>query len=553
MKFLPIAERELRVAARKPKTYRNRWIAALIALIAGGWMLTGLMRLGGGGLSGMQALFFIGQPALVVCIFGGLAQTCDSLSEEKREGTLGLLFLTDLRASDIVLGKLLANSLSSIYGLLATFPLFFLIVLVGGVRGMEVFKLAIALLNALFLALSAGLFASSICRRQRSASNIGTGLMLLIWIGLPALGEWLRFKSIAIGAADWVSLISPARTILFISGTGLSKGYGWSLLATHLLAWSFLGLACWILPRSWREKVPGVARAGWRRRFQEWRAGIGGMPGAVRRALLDRNAFLWLASRDRTRTAVTWLMLVGGGGMVAGLWWYARPDFESLAAMVIASVLFHSVLKLDFAATAARQLADERHSGTVELILSTPLTVGEILRGQWLALIRQFLVPVVVVICLDFAMLGLLRFTENEVFMEMSAKHLSGTGLTALAVGGVNLVFLADLAALGWAAMWSGLNTRIPAHAPTYAVLPVLVVPWLVLLGAISGISILQPEWMNGFQFWHFVTAWCGLGLVADVTAVLWCRPALYRRFRIVATQRFQPGARAAWRLFGRR
>ena len=40
----------------------------------------------------------------------GVFLTADCLSEEKREGTLGLLFLTDLRGHDVALGKLLATS-----------------------------------------------------------------------------------------------------------------------------------------------------------------------------------------------------------------------------------------------------------------------------------------------------------------------------------------------------------------------------------------------------------------------------------------------------------
>ena len=40
-----------------------------------------------------------------------------------------------------------------------------------------------------------------------------------------------------------------------------------------------------------------------------------------------------------------------------------------------------------------RQFAEDRHSGALELVVSTPLGVKEILRGQWLALRRQFLGP----------------------------------------------------------------------------------------------------------------------------------------------------------------
>ena len=48
--------------------------------------------------------------AVFYCLLSGVWFTADCLSEEKREGTLGLLFLTDLKGYDVVLGKLVATS-----------------------------------------------------------------------------------------------------------------------------------------------------------------------------------------------------------------------------------------------------------------------------------------------------------------------------------------------------------------------------------------------------------------------------------------------------------
>ena len=47
----------------------------------------------------------------------GLLGTADCVSSEKRDGTLGLLFLTDLKGYDVICGKLAANSVSVLYGL----------------------------------------------------------------------------------------------------------------------------------------------------------------------------------------------------------------------------------------------------------------------------------------------------------------------------------------------------------------------------------------------------------------------------------------------------
>src|SRR5690242_3671758 len=117
MALLPIVDRELRVAARRPGTYWMRCVAASVVL------LVFLVVLANGNVAlrqmGHQLLNTMGVLALGFSILAGVFLTADCLAEEKREGTLGLLFLTDLKGYDVVLGKLVANSLHSFFGLLA--------------------------------------------------------------------------------------------------------------------------------------------------------------------------------------------------------------------------------------------------------------------------------------------------------------------------------------------------------------------------------------------------------------------------------------------------
>src|SRR5690348_11148042 len=117
MTFLPIAERELRIRARRPGTFVLRCVAAALALLICAFMLTfaGAARGAIGGVA-FKSLVVL---ALLYCLYEGLRNTADCLSEEKRAGTLGFLFLTDLKGYDVVIGKLLATSLSSFYALLA--------------------------------------------------------------------------------------------------------------------------------------------------------------------------------------------------------------------------------------------------------------------------------------------------------------------------------------------------------------------------------------------------------------------------------------------------
>src|SRR5215210_1133269 len=100
MTLLPIVARELRVASRRAATYWTRFIFGVLAIVVGSFVWAMVFRESSRETG--RALF-----------------TSDCVSEEKREGTLGLLFLTDLKSYDIVLGKLTASSVTAIYGLLA--------------------------------------------------------------------------------------------------------------------------------------------------------------------------------------------------------------------------------------------------------------------------------------------------------------------------------------------------------------------------------------------------------------------------------------------------
>src|SRR5439155_12481156 len=108
-------------------------------LLMGGWQGVGTAQMG-------SMLFYaLTWLSLAAALSAGLFFTSDCLSEEKREGTIGFLFLTDLRGYDVVFGKLLATSLRGFYSLLAVLPILAVTLLMGGVTGAEFWKNALAL------------------------------------------------------------------------------------------------------------------------------------------------------------------------------------------------------------------------------------------------------------------------------------------------------------------------------------------------------------------------------------------------------------------------
>ena len=150
MSFLPIAQRELRATSRRRST---RWIRCSAALLAiGASLISPALAPAIAGIANTVNPLFGVQTA---CAFGlsilaGMFLTSDCLSEEKREGTLGLLLLTDLKSRDVVLGKFVATSVNALYCLLALLPVTAVPLLLGGVTLAEFWRMTLALLNGMF-------------------------------------------------------------------------------------------------------------------------------------------------------------------------------------------------------------------------------------------------------------------------------------------------------------------------------------------------------------------------------------------------------------------
>src|SRR4051812_14009947 len=154
MTSLPIVQRELLVSSRKRLTFWSRMGAALVGFIAVFFVLGLDPNLMTAGALGVKLFRWLTVASFCTCLFGGALLTADCLSVEKREGTLGLLFLTDLKGYDVVLGKLAAKSITAAFCLLAIFPMLALPILLGGVTGGDFWRVVLALLNTLFLSAS---------------------------------------------------------------------------------------------------------------------------------------------------------------------------------------------------------------------------------------------------------------------------------------------------------------------------------------------------------------------------------------------------------------
>jgi hypothetical protein len=490
MTFLPIVERELRVASRRPATYRARLFAAAGVMLVWLVLVGGSRRASAAELS--QTLFIaFGVIALLFCLLAGIFLTADCLSQEKREGTLGLLFLTDLKGYDVVLGKLLATSAHAVYGLLAVFPILGLPLLLGGVTGAEFGRVVLVLFVTLFLSLSLGMAVSAMARDARQAMA-GTLLGILFLAGvLPALW-WLQVTTLS-SRSKGLMMPSPVNTFInafdaYYSTRNGSSEFWLSLPLLAVMAVGSLLLAALLLPRVWSEKMSTAAGSklskylpvAIHRMFQRsptvriarWSFGMTrhGPPAD------GTNPYLWLAARPRpsefTSHLLFWILL--GVWLVFLLAAVSRTNGKDpFIACLFSAYAAHQVGKYLAAVEATRQLSEDRQGGALELLLVTPLTESQIESGRSIALWRHLRPLLILLLCVNFGMCLAVWIVPRRLWMSGREAAI----FTELFLGGA-LVLLADLWALGKVGMPMALRAKRHQRAVLATCLRVLAVPW---------------------------------------------------------------------------
>jgi len=546
MTILPIVVRELRVASRRRSTYWLRAGAALLVIIVGTWIF--LMLRQETSPAELSSILFgvLTGGAVLYCLLSGIRSTSDCLSQEKREGTLGLLFLTDLKGYDVVLGKLTANSLNSLYGVLAVVPMLAIPLLMGGLTLGEFGRMALVALDTLFLSLTVGLFISAFSRSARRAVGLTFFLLLLFTGVFPALGAWLAYEAHqASSAAGRPGQNSPIESFFLIPSAGYSYycawdtvyksnrlDFWWSLAVIHGLSWVFLSLASLVAPQSWQDRPAGAKRLRWRERWAGWSYGSVAERSGFRRRLLERSAFFWLAARARLKPAIVWAVMgLMGCGWVWGLAKWGH-DWLTFPMYLTTAILLHLLLIGWFATEAGRQLAEDRRQGTLELLLSTPLTVREILRGQALALQRQFLGPGLLVLVLDaLFLIGTLSDDSSVTGGEMAL-------WICLWVGGM-VTLVADLTALYWLGMWNGLTAKNPNRAVSSSLACVVFLPCALWAVGVLLANLASTHGETPYTWKFYMGSWFGLKLAADTLFATWSRDKLRSQFRSAAAQRY--------------
>lgn len=488
MNFFPIIGRELQIAARKPLTHRLRVMTVFICLAFCARTVVQYSNMGNlGAGQGINLFFTLTIVAFLFSSFAGVFVCSDCLSREKRDGTLGLLFLTDLRPIDVVFGKLFAHGLNLFYGLLAFVPILAMTLQMGGVELSLVGKTVLMLLNCLFLSIAIGTFVSSISKDERKALWASIGLLLVIYAGPYILIEYVSqntaYVQISI-LASFLIFISPftamnsivggffGRSAIFsIPGVNMGGlGFYIALLVPHLLAWFLLYRS----GRSIAKVAAGSARSTWfdaiREKWHYFLFGRGEQRRAHRQWLLDHHPMTWMVMREKLKLKYVWTLVVS----VMFIWvigFVVNGEIMAEPTLLVSLGLFvHFFLKIWVASEAASAIAEDRRTGALELVVTTPLGAHGIVNGIFKASLLQFWKPVMFLVLAEVLLVCTIAAPgRNQDLSLLRFQYMAAIGM-----------LLIDMVSIGWVAIWHALKTGSSHKAIGRSAIWMLALPWVV-------------------------------------------------------------------------
>lgn len=450
--FPPLVARELLVYSRQSWTYWLRLLSALGAVSVLAIMgATGQNRVG----QADGLWLFAGSTVILFFIasLNGLRSTADCIASERRQGTLVLLFLADLKLNTILISKLVTNSLRNVWAFLGMLPVLGLCLLLGGVSGLVFVQGVLAVLAAAWLSLMVGLDQS--CRNQGEHEAFSNGLRELLKLNL------VPFMS---PASLILSVFLPHRSFFghayFAATFGITVGVG-------LFYWFRAKTA---LARNWQAPPPeeGPADSGLRApkpapvaghlrkpprrcgnvppaywlfaRYGDTRQ-VGPLPIGVAFVVLTGFVVLLMLIGDADIITVTYLVMMGAG------------RFVQMLAM---------------AKIAPQSFADIARPGALEILQTTPITLKQIVRAAYTFLFVHFRRGVLPMLGLDLLVLLMvaLRKTKEGSAWDFVLMLLAQNGL-----------FLCGLCAMGVTGIWLGLKQRSLSRASFSACFYFLILP----------------------------------------------------------------------------
>lgn len=397
----PVFARELVTAPRRTKHYvaRGVYVAALLMLMGTAWLvLAGSQTIRNyGDLARFGAMLFqiLAPLQLAVAIFFSALFTASSVSQEKDRKTLILLLMTELSNFELVVGKLFASLLTVIVLILAAFPVFMSLLLVGGVNVSQIMG---AFAVTVASAVAAGSLGSTIALwREKTFQALAITALAIVALFavcevLVYLGEGHLFGGVEL--ALWAKTLSPWRSVLLATSPASLQlnlwGFGFRpefaflfgclVFAVLINFWAILRVRLWNPSRNIRQKDLATSTTAASSVPESESPAVGGQPLMAYRhvgsyPVLWREVQTWAYGKRVLAVRFGYLLLA-----FFALWGaYALVDSGNVSIVMLPFFLISMFLVNSQAVTA---ISTERDMKTLDLLLVTDLTPREFIFGK---------------------------------------------------------------------------------------------------------------------------------------------------------------------------
>ena len=395
----PVFEAERVTRARRWQGYAIRSVFVLPLLIVLGWAwLEQTYRLTyelptSTALAAIGATFCRGYTwiVLTVVLLIAPATMAGAICGDRSRGILDHLFLTDLTNREIILGKLAAR-LFPIWGLLgSTLPVMAMATWLGGIDPRALTALFLVAFALAWLGCAVSLMLSVWANQPRDVLTVvyatwaiwllaGPVYQFLYLIMAPTTPVWIRYSNpftIAFRAGNHPGAVSLVESVVFAVGSGVIGG------VCVLIALARVRVA----PR--RSAAVGSQRVGsgfdW---IDRWKR--------LGEPKLDANPILWRERRQGRLSGwsrAVWvgyaiLFTLAGVGLIVLALQSPGPSFLP-ERIGLALGLLTSLGLLLLSTGTASVLADERSRGSLDVLLTTPLSTRSILWAKWRSSFRR--------------------------------------------------------------------------------------------------------------------------------------------------------------------
>lgn len=421
----PIAVRLVQGGSRRPRHFyiRTMYLGVLIATLL--WSLlvkaSGTLPMRDLAAAGASSFTFVAYLQIgLICLIAPVFMA-GAIAQEANPKTWDILLTTPLSAAEIVLGNLFGRLFFILALLFASLPLFALTQLFGGVPGTSIFMsyliaaCAALLVGTLAIALSVSRLVG---KRAVFAFYVGVVSYLAITFGIDLV--------VGGGNVTWMTGINPFLALNALleptkynykppDGVSVAnlRGLNALFLLTPVKAWCYLSIAISLVlmvVSTITVRLGGIAGLG-------GASGRGGVPwfrrvfglaakGADHRPpkAVWHNPIAWREAAARNATfgkmVARWSFIGIGALFGLGVVLYFHngtmtPDV--FRTVLLATVLGElGVITLIAVNMSASAVAREREDGTLDLLLTTPLTAGAYLSGKLRGMIA-YLLPLLAV------------------------------------------------------------------------------------------------------------------------------------------------------------